>query len=104
MCCFHSGLNGSSRNTGTRRGEEVVQLYINDKISSVTRPLMELKAFYKIGLAPGQSKTVEFTLTSDDLSFLNRQMERVVEPSVSKLMVGAASDDVRLSGTFEVHP
>ena len=67
------------------------------------RPLMELKAFDKIGLAAGQSKTIDFTRTSDDLSFLNRHLERVVEPGGFKVRVGA-SDDIRLCGTFEVHP
>ena len=65
---------------------------------------MELKAFDKIGLAAGQSKTIDFTRTSDDLSFLNRPLERVLELGGFKVMVGAASDDIRLRGTFEVHP
>ena len=81
----------------------MVQLYINDEMSSVTGPLMERKAFDKIGLAAGQSQTIDFTRTSDDLSFLNRHLERVVEPGVFKVMVGA-SDDIRLCGTCEVHP
>ena len=81
----------------------MVQLYINDEMSSVTGPLMERKAFDKIGLAAGQSQTIDFTRTSDDLSFLNRPLERVVEPGVFKMIVGAL-DDIRLCGTFEVHP
>lgn len=65
---------------------------------------MELKVFDKIGPAAGQSQTIDFTLASYDLLFLNRHLERVVETGLCKVMVGAASDDARLSGTFEVHP
>lgn len=81
-------------NTSKVRGDEVVQLYIRDEISSVTRPVKELRGFRRITLDPGESKTVEFTLGFDELSFLNRDMHRVVEPGTFKIMVGGNSVDL----------
>ncbi len=78
-------------NTGKRAGDEVVQLYIRDLVSSVTRPVMELKDFKRISLSPGESKTVEFTITPDKLSFLDINMNRIVEPGWFDIMVGASS-------------
>jgi beta-glucosidase len=81
-------------NSGTVRGDEIVQLYIRDEISSVTRPVKELRGFRRITLNPGETKSVEFTLGPDELSFLNRDMHRVVEPGTFTLMVGGNSVDV----------
>jgi beta-glucosidase len=81
-------------NTSKVRGEEVVQLYIRDEISSVTRPIKELRGFRRITVDPGQTKSVEFTLRFDDLSFLNRDMHRVVEPGTFKIMAGGNSVDL----------
>ena len=67
-------------NTGKRAGDEIVQLYIHDLVSSVTRPVMELKDFKRISLAPGESKAVEFVITPDKLSFFDLNMKRTVEP------------------------
>jgi beta-glucosidase len=78
-------------NTGKRAGDEIVQLYIRDLVSSVTRPVMELKDFKRISLAPGEHKLVEFTITPDKLSFLNLNMETVVEPGWFDVMVGTSS-------------
>src|SRR5215510_10877059 len=78
-------------NTGKRAGDEVVQLYIRDLVSSVTRPVMELKDFRRIPLAAGESKTVNFTITPDKLSFLDLNMNRVVEPGLFDIMVGTSS-------------
>jgi beta-glucosidase len=78
-------------NTGRRAGEEVVQLYIRDLVSSVTRPVKELKDFRRVALAPGESKTVAFTITPDKLAFYNLNMERVVEPGWFDVMVGGSS-------------
>jgi beta-glucosidase len=78
-------------NTGKRAGDEVVQLYIHDLVSSVTRPVMELKDFKRITLAPGESKVVEFKLTPEKLSFLDLNMNRTVEPGWFDIMVGASS-------------
>ncbi len=90
------------RNAGGRAGEEVVQLYIRDLISSVSRPVKELKGFEKISLKPGETRTVQFALSPDELSFLNARLERVVEPGVFSVMVGSSVDRIRLSGNFEV--
>ncbi len=78
-------------NTGKSRGDEVAQLYIRDEVSSVTRPVKELRGFRRITLDPGQSHTVEFTLGPESLSFLNRDMHRVVEPGTFRIMVGGSS-------------
>ncbi len=89
-------------NTGNRAGEEVVQLYLNDVVTSVTRPLEELKGFRKISLQPGERKTVEFRLGADELSYLDRNLRRVVEPGEFRIMIGRSSEDLRLSGSFRV--
>ena len=81
-------------NTSAVRGEEVVQLYVRQEISSVTRPVKELRGFRRIALSPGETKTVELTLGFDELSFLNREMQRVVEPGVFSIMVGGNSVDL----------
>ena len=78
-------------NTGKRAGDEIVQLYIRDLVSSVTRPIMELKDFKRISLAPGESKTVEFVITPDKLSFLDLNMKSIVEPGRFDIMVGTSS-------------
>ncbi len=79
-------------NTGSREGDEVPQLYIHQKIASVTRPVMQLAAFQRTTLNPGEKKTVEFTITPDSLSLLNADMHKVVEPGVFEIMVGPSSD------------
>jgi len=78
-------------NTGKRAGDEIVQLYIRDLVSSVTRPIMELKDFRRIPLAPGESKSIEFVITPDKLSFLDLNMKSVVEPGWFDVMVGTSS-------------
>ena len=78
-------------NTGKRAGDEIVQLYIHDLVSSVTRPIMELKDFKRISLASGEAKTVEFVITPDKLSFLDLNMKSVVEPGWFDIMVGTSS-------------
>lgn len=81
-------------NTGRYAGEEVVQLYIRDKVGSVTRPVKELKGFKKIFLEPGQSQQVEFSITNDDLSFYRRDMSYGSEPGEFEVFVGGNSRDV----------
>ena len=87
-------------NVGERDGEEVVQLYIQDKVASVSQPPILLKAFRRIHLQKGESRIVTFTLREDDLSIYNMEMKQVVEPGDFKVMVGAASNDIRLEGEF----
>ena len=81
-------------NTGKVQGDEVVQLYIRDEVSSVTRPVKELRGFRRVTLAPGETKTVEFSLGFSELAFLNRDMHRVVEPGSFKIMVGGNSREL----------
>jgi beta-glucosidase len=78
-------------NTGKREGSEVVQLYIRDLVSSVTRPVKELKGFQKISLRPGETKTVALEITPDSLAFYDVKMKYVVEPGEFEIMVGNSS-------------
>jgi beta-glucosidase len=91
------------KNTGARRGDEVAQLYLRDEVSSVTRPVKELRGFRRFSLEPGETKTLEFTLGPDELSFLNRDMHRVVEPGTFKIMAGGNSKEL-IDMTLTVDP
>ncbi len=81
-------------NSGDVAGDEVVQLYIRDRVSSVTRPVKELKGFQRVHLEPGESRTVTFEIGTEELQFYGRDMQRVVEPGDFELMVGPNSRDV----------
>jgi beta-glucosidase len=83
------------RNTGKVAGDEVVQLYLHDVVSSVTRPIKELKGFKRVTLAPGESKTVQFTLDREAFALWNQDMKRVVEPGAFEIMVGPNSVDLK---------
>jgi len=83
-------------NTGRREGAEVVQMYIRDLISSVTRPIKELKGFQKISLQPGETKTVALDITPESLAFYDIHMKHVVEPGEFEIMVGNSSRDADL--------
>jgi len=85
------------RNTGSRQGTEVVQLYIRDEVSSVTRPVKELKGFARVALKAGESRAVSFDITPDALAFYNVDMRRVVEPGTFAIMVGTSSRDEDLT-------
>jgi beta-glucosidase len=82
-------------NTGPIAGDEVVQLYICDELSSVARPVNELKGFRRLHLEPGSSGEVQFTINPEMLSMLNQDMEKVLEPGRFRIMVGASSKDIR---------
>lgn len=88
-------------NVGDRAGDEVVQLYLRDSVSSVSRPVKELKDFRRIALAPGETKTVSFQVTPDKLQFYNMEMKRVVEPGEFQVMVGTSSAE-NLKSKFEI--
>ncbi len=93
----------SVKNSGTRAGEEVVQLYISDLKSSVARPVKELKGFEKIALLPGETKTVSFTVDKTALSFFDAAKHSwVAEPGDFKAIVGASSADIKGSVAFEL--
>lgn len=84
------------RNAGRRNGDEVVQLYLRDVLASVARPVMELRGFQRVHLAPGESRGVAFTITPDHLRMLDRDMRWVVEPGRFRVMIGGSSKDIRL--------
>jgi beta-glucosidase len=92
----------SLKNTGSVKGEEVVQLYLRDRVGSVVRPIMELKDFQKITLNRGETKTIEFTIDNQKLSFYNNALEFVSEPGDFDLMIGSSSADIRLKDSFEL--
>jgi len=90
------------KNVGGRKGDEVVQLYIHDEVASVTRSVKELKGFKRMTLEPGEKKTVTFKLSMDQLAFYDRCLRLVVEPGTFRVMVGSSSEDMRLTGTFDI--
>lgn len=81
-------------NTGSREGKETVQLYIHDVYSTSTRPVKELRGFRKISLKPGESQTVEFRLTTDDLKYYDHELNYVCEPGDYEIMVGPNSNEL----------
>ena len=85
-------------NTGARAGDEVVQIYVRDLVSSVTRPVKELKGFQRVSLAPGETRTVAFDLTPDRLAFYDIDMVFRVEPGEFRVMAGSSSRDQDLQG------
>ncbi len=90
-------------NTGSRPGDEVVQLYVRDLESSVTRPVKELRGFERITLDPGQKKTVTMALPGEKLAFYSERIhDFVVEPGTFDVMVGSSSADVRVTGQLEI--
>ncbi len=89
-------------NTGKYDGEEVVQLYLHNKVASVVRPVKELKDFQKIQIATGASKTIHFQINAQKLSFYNQQLAWVTEPGDFELMIGSSSADIRLKTDFEL--
>ncbi len=88
-------LSVDVKNTGNRKGAEVVQMYIRDDYSSVTRPVKELKGFKKIWLEPGQAQTVSFIINPELLSFYDKDMKWIIEPGDFTIMVGTASDETQ---------
>jgi beta-glucosidase len=90
------------KNTGACEGDEVVQLYLSDRVGSVSRPVRELKGFKRITLQAGEKKTVAFKVPVTHLAFYNRAMDIVVEPGAVDVMVGSSSVDIRVSGEFEI--
>ncbi|ARN55819.1 Xylan 1,4-beta-xylosidase precursor [Sedimentisphaera salicampi] len=99
---FSANVSLTVKNTGKRMGKETVQLYIHDKKSSLKRPVKELKGFEKISLNKGQAKTVQFTLSKEDFSFFNPELDCwIAEPGEFVIMAGSSSKDIRLEGSLE---
>jgi beta-glucosidase len=90
------------KNLGTRQGEETVQLYIHEAFAPVSTPVKRLRGFERVALEPGETKTVTFTLTPDDLQLLDQDMRWVVVPGDFEIMVGRSSQDIPLKGTLRV--
>lgn len=89
-------------NVGKVAGEEVVQLYLKDKFGSVVRPVLELRDFQKVKLNAGETKTIEFTIDKEKLSFYNNKLEWVAEPGDFEVLIGASSADIKLKSDFEL--
>jgi beta-glucosidase len=89
------------KNTGSVAGDEVVQLYMHDVVSSVTSYEKTLCGFERVPLAPGESKTVTFTIQPRDMELIDRKNRRLVEPGQFQVMAGASSQDIKLTGSFE---
>jgi len=89
-------------NTGKRKGDEVVQLYFKQKTSSVTVYETQLRGFERVTLEPGETKKVHFTLTPRDISLLDKDMKRVVEPGIFEVLIGSSSEDIRVRKQFEI--
>jgi beta-glucosidase len=92
------------KNTGTRAGDEVVQLYIHDELASVARPVMALAGFARVRLAAGEERAVRFTLPPERLRLRDQAGRWVVEPGDFRVMIGASSKDIRLRGVLTVRP
>lgn len=90
-------------NVGKVAGEEVVQLYLKDKFGSVVRPVLELRDFQKVKLNAGESKTIEFTIDKEKLSFYNNKLEWTAEPGDFEVMIGASSADIKLRSDFQLN-
>ena len=90
------------RNEGSRAAEEVVQLYVHDRVASLTRPVRELKAFRKVALAPGQSEVVRFTLRSSDLGFYGRDNRLTLEPGTFDVWIAPSAESDGVHGTFDL--
>ena len=88
--------------TGKYDGEEVVQLYLRDEYASVVQPLKQLKHFARLLLKYGEEQEVKFILSEEDFALVDRNLKRGVEPGTFQVMIGAASDDIRLQTKVEI--
>ncbi|MGZ3764677.1 MAG: glycoside hydrolase family 3 N-terminal domain-containing protein [Mucilaginibacter sp.] len=92
----------SVENTGKYAGEEVVQLYIRDVVSQPLRPIKELKDFKKVLLQPGEVRRITFYIKRDELAFYNEKLERITQPGTFQIMIGSASNDIRLQKNLDL--
>lgn len=99
---FPIRVSFSLTNTGKMAGEEIVQLYIHDLYSRITRPVKELKAFQRIALEPGETKKVSFLLEKKDFMYLDEKFKPILEPGDFEIMIGSSSADIRLSRTINL--
>ena len=92
----------SVKNISEREGKEVVQLYLRDKVATVSISVKRLRKFRKINLQLGEERVISFTLTQEDLGLCNKNMEFVVEPGEFEIMIGSSAEDIRVKKTFIV--
>lgn len=92
----------SLKNTGTRAGEEVAQLYVRDELASTVQPIKQLKHFERVSLNPGETKQISFTLNEDDLSIIGMDMKPIVEPGTFRIMIGKSSGKTELETRITV--
>jgi beta-glucosidase len=90
------------KNTGKRKGDEVVQLYLHENTTPVITPVRVLRGFKRITLKPGESQRVHFQLTPKDLQILNKNMEWEVVPGTYDIMIGNSSVDIKLKGELNI--
>ncbi|WP_211297552.1 glycoside hydrolase family 3 N-terminal domain-containing protein [Jejuia pallidilutea] len=90
------------KNTGDRAGDEIVQLYVKDEVSSVTTYESVLRGFERVPLKPGETKSINFTLQPDDLAIFDKNMNWTIEPGYFEVLVGSSSEDIKLKTRFEV--
>lgn len=90
------------KNAGAVAGDEVVQLYLHSKYASVIQPVIQLKGFKRIHLGPGEQKRIAITLSSEDLSIWNRDVQLVMEPRPVLILIGSSSEDIRLTGEVDI--
>jgi beta-glucosidase len=96
------GVTLDVTNTGARRGDEVVQLYVRDPEATIARPVLELRGFCRVGLAPGERRSVSFRMSSEQFAYIGADYRRVVEPGAIEVFVGSSSADLPLRGRFEL--
>jgi beta-glucosidase len=97
-------VNVEVTNTGKIKGDEVVQLYLKDMLTSVTTYESVLRGFERVTLNPGETKTIKFILQPKDLELLDKNMNWVIEPGVFKVKIGSSSEDIRLTKDFTIIP
>lgn len=90
------------KNSGSRDGEEVVQLYVTDELACMIRPVQELAGFYRVFLRAGESKRVSFRMKTDQFAFLDQKMGWLVEAGEMTVKIGSSSRDIRLTGMFKI--
>lgn len=95
-------LSFNLKNSGTLDGDEVVQLYIRDILSSVATPVKQLREFRRVNLKAGEQKTISFEMNAKDIALVNPELQWVVEPGDFLLMIGASSEDIRLESQFVI--
>jgi beta-glucosidase len=98
----HAAFTVDVTNTGTRAGDEVVQLYVRLPQASVTRPVKELKGFQRLHLQPGERRSVRFVLQANQCAYLNEALELVVEPGTLEIMIGTSSEDLPLRASLQL--